>query len=215
MMSSVLSLFSFRALDKLDLEILDLWLFIELSILEWFLTWFFKYALIPVHMYFQTPIALWSSSWHPVLVLNFQPAGGRIYLQRVWSVSLRLYVGWTHQLAHNNKHIRFEYFESRVALPTVLNQQIFLNFFSQPWFLFYCRYYRQHMTFARSLHSFIIFNTYSDCVDRDCAQSKLGSSATTVTILSQFKLGLPSTKLLRYIIGKIPSRIRLSINVKY
>ena len=58
MMSSMLSLFPFRALEKLDLEILDFWLFTELPILEWFLTWFFKYALIPVRTYFQTPIAL-------------------------------------------------------------------------------------------------------------------------------------------------------------
>ena len=54
----MLSLFSFQALEKIDLEILDFWLFTELSILEWFLTWFFKYALIPVRIYFQTPIAL-------------------------------------------------------------------------------------------------------------------------------------------------------------
>ena len=39
-MSSMLSLFSFQALVKLDLDILDFWLFTELSILEWFLTWF-------------------------------------------------------------------------------------------------------------------------------------------------------------------------------
>ena len=47
----MLSLFSFQALEKLDVEILDFLLFTELSILEWFLTWFFKYALIPVHTY--------------------------------------------------------------------------------------------------------------------------------------------------------------------
>ena len=58
MMSRISSLFSFQALDKLDLDILDFWLFTELSILEWFLTWFFKYSLITVCTYFQTPIAL-------------------------------------------------------------------------------------------------------------------------------------------------------------
>ena len=58
MMSSILSLFYFQALDKPDLDILDSWLFTELSILERFLTWFFKYALITVRTYFQTPIAL-------------------------------------------------------------------------------------------------------------------------------------------------------------
>ena len=34
MMSSMLSLFSLQALEKLDLEVLDFWLFTELSILE-------------------------------------------------------------------------------------------------------------------------------------------------------------------------------------
>ena len=38
MMSSMLSLFFFEALEKLDLEVLDFWLFTELSILEWFST---------------------------------------------------------------------------------------------------------------------------------------------------------------------------------
>ena len=108
-----------------------------------------------------------------------------VYLQRVWSISLRLYVGWTRQLTHSNKHIRFEYFESRVSPPTFINRHIFLTkFFSRLWFSFYCQYCRQHTTFARSLHSFIIFDTCSDCVDRYCAQRKSDSSATTVTILS-------------------------------
>ena len=51
MMSSMLSLFSFQALEKLDLEVLDFWLFTELSILEGFSTWFFKRARIPVRIY--------------------------------------------------------------------------------------------------------------------------------------------------------------------
>ena len=76
--SSMLALFHPQALEKSYLEILDFWLFTELSILEWFSTWFFKYALIPVRTYFQTPIDIRSSSWPPVLVLNFQPAGGRL-----------------------------------------------------------------------------------------------------------------------------------------
>ena len=58
MMSSMLSLFFFQALDKLDSEILDFWLFTELPILEWISTWDFKYALIPICTYFQTPIPL-------------------------------------------------------------------------------------------------------------------------------------------------------------
>ena len=78
MISSMLSLFTFRALEKLDLEILDFWLFTELSILEWFLTLFFKYALNNVRTYFQTQITLCSSLWPPNQILNFQPAGGRI-----------------------------------------------------------------------------------------------------------------------------------------
>ena len=35
-MYNMLSLFSFQALEKLDLEVLKFWLFKELSILEWF-----------------------------------------------------------------------------------------------------------------------------------------------------------------------------------
>ena len=50
MMSSMLSLFYFQALDKLGSDILDFWLFTELSILEWFPTWFFKYALITIRV---------------------------------------------------------------------------------------------------------------------------------------------------------------------
>ena len=57
-MSSMLYLFPFQALDKLDLEVLYFWLLTELSILEWFLTWFFKRAIIPVRTYFQIPMAL-------------------------------------------------------------------------------------------------------------------------------------------------------------
>ena len=63
LMSSILSLFYFRALEKSDSEVLEFSLFIELSILEWFLTWFFKHARIPVCTYFKSPIILWSSSW--------------------------------------------------------------------------------------------------------------------------------------------------------
>ena len=54
----LLSLFSLRALEKLDLEMLDYWLFTGLPILEWFSNWFFKYAFIPARTYFQTLIAL-------------------------------------------------------------------------------------------------------------------------------------------------------------
>ena len=118
----------------------------------------------------------------------------------------------------SNKHIRLTYFESRVAPLTVINRQIFLpTLFIRPWFSFYCRYYRHNTNFARSLHYLIIFDTCSDYVHIDCAQSKSGSSATAVTITSKFKLSSLSTKLLRYIIGKITpeTHIRLISNVKY
>ena len=61
MMTSMLSLFSFQALEKLDLKVLDFWLFTELSFLEWFPTSFFKRARITVRTYFQSPTTLWSS----------------------------------------------------------------------------------------------------------------------------------------------------------
>ena len=62
MVYSMLYLFYFQSLEKLDLEILDFWLFIELSILECFSSLFFKYVRIPVCMDFQSPISLWLSS---------------------------------------------------------------------------------------------------------------------------------------------------------
>ena len=43
-MSSMLYFLYFQASDKLDSEVLEFWLFIELSILEWFSTWFSKHA---------------------------------------------------------------------------------------------------------------------------------------------------------------------------
>ena len=48
----------------------------------------------------------------------------------------------------------------------------------------------------------------------DFTQSNSDSSATTVTIFSQFKKNAPN-KILRYIIGTIPYHIRLISNVKY
>ena len=97
----------------------------------------------------------------------------QVYLQKIWSISLRLYVIWTGQLIHSNKHIRFAYFESRVAPPTVLNRRIFLiTFVSRPWFSFYFQYCLQQTTFVHSLHSFIISDNCSDSVNRDSAQRK-------------------------------------------
>ena len=58
MMSIMLSLSSFQVLGKLDLVVLEFWLFIELSILDKFLTWFIKHAIIPVSTYFHIPIDL-------------------------------------------------------------------------------------------------------------------------------------------------------------
>ena len=40
MMYSILSIFYFQALDKIDLEVLEFWLFTQLSILEGFPTCF-------------------------------------------------------------------------------------------------------------------------------------------------------------------------------
>ena len=116
--------------------------------------------------------SLYCAAWY---ILNFQHWW--FYLQRVWYISLRLYVGWTSQLTHMNKHFRFVYFESRVVPPTVLNRHIFLaTFVSRPWFLFVCWYCRQHTIFARSLHYCIILNTCSDCVHGDCTQRNLCTS---------------------------------------
>ena len=56
MMSSIFSLFYFQTIEKLDMEVLNFWLFTELSILEWFSTWVLKNARNPVRKYFQTPI---------------------------------------------------------------------------------------------------------------------------------------------------------------
>ena len=61
MISSILFFLFFQALEKLDMEVLDFWLFKNLPILEWFSTWFLKHAIIPVHTYFHIPIAFWSS----------------------------------------------------------------------------------------------------------------------------------------------------------
>ena len=58
MMSIMLSLSSFQVLGKLDLVVLKFWLFIELSILDKFLTWFIKHAIIQVSTYFHSPIDL-------------------------------------------------------------------------------------------------------------------------------------------------------------
>ena len=42
-----------QLLNKLDLEVLEFFVFSLLAMLEWFLTWHFKHARIPVHTYFQ------------------------------------------------------------------------------------------------------------------------------------------------------------------
>ena len=140
----------------------------------------------------------------------------QVYLQKIWSISLRLYVIWTRQLIHSNKHIIFAYFESRVAPPTVLNRHIFLTtFVIRPCLSFYCWYFSQHKKFKRIPRSFIILDACYDYMDRDWAQSKSDYYATTVMILPQFKLVLLPEKLLRYVIGTITSHIQLISNVKY
>ena len=108
------------------------------------------------------------SSW----ILSFQILENLklFYLQRFWSIQLRLYVGRTSQLTHSHKHIIFVYFESIGAPPNVLNRRILLTtVVRRPWFSFFYRYYHKHNIFARSLHYFIIFNTCFDCVHRDRA----------------------------------------------
>ena len=47
-MPSILFLFSLQVLDIFDLDILYFWIFTELAILEWFFTWSFKHARIPL-----------------------------------------------------------------------------------------------------------------------------------------------------------------------
>ena len=109
--------------------------------------------------------------WYPFGSLGLVVT--KVYLQRVWSISPKIYVGLNHQLTHSNTHIRLVYFESSVAPPTFLNQCIFLTaFFIRQCFSFVCRYCLQHTNFAHSLHYLIIFGTCSDCVHRYCAQRK-------------------------------------------
>ena len=45
MMFSMFYLFSFQFMEKSNLEVLEFWVFSELAILEWFLTWRFKHFL--------------------------------------------------------------------------------------------------------------------------------------------------------------------------
>ena len=59
------------------------------------------------------------------------------------------------------------------------------TFVIQPWFSFVCWYCRQHTTFVRSLHYFIIFYTCSYYVHRDCAQRK---SVTSKILLVKYRL---------------------------
>ena len=55
-MYSMFCLFYLQVIEKLDLEVLDFWIFSELSILEWFLTWYFKHVIIHVRVYCQRNI---------------------------------------------------------------------------------------------------------------------------------------------------------------
>ena len=56
MVSSIFSLFPLQVLEKFDSDILEFWIFSELAILEYFLTWNLKHSRIPVHAYFQRNI---------------------------------------------------------------------------------------------------------------------------------------------------------------
>ena len=51
-MYSMFYFFSSEVIGTLDLKFLDLLVFLELAILEWFFTWHFKHARINVCMYF-------------------------------------------------------------------------------------------------------------------------------------------------------------------
>ena len=91
----------------------------------------------------------------------------QVYLHQIWSISLSLYVVWTCQLIHTNKHIRFAYFESRVAPPTVINRRIFITtFVSWPCFSFYCQYCHQqkklHAVFIISLSSMLVLTACTE-----------------------------------------------------
>ena len=58
------------SIKKLDLEVLYFGLFSELSILEWFSTWCFKHARIPIHLYFQRNIyPLYCLSNHDLILI--------------------------------------------------------------------------------------------------------------------------------------------------
>ena len=50
-MSCMFCLFFFQVLDKLDLEVLDSWIFSELAILYQYLTWRIKQERIPLYTY--------------------------------------------------------------------------------------------------------------------------------------------------------------------
>ena len=52
MMSCIVCLFPLQVIEKLDPEVLEFWIFSELAILGWYLTWCIKHARIPVCTYF-------------------------------------------------------------------------------------------------------------------------------------------------------------------
>ena len=55
-MSIIFTLFPLKVLEMLDLDFLDFWLFTQLSILEYFSTWYFKPAIIPVCAYLKKSV---------------------------------------------------------------------------------------------------------------------------------------------------------------
>ena len=68
--SSIFSFFSLHVFEILDLEVLDFWIFTELSILEWFSTLRFKHAIISVLTYFKVRIPVNSYFHIPIVILE-------------------------------------------------------------------------------------------------------------------------------------------------
>ena len=52
MIPCLFCIFTLQDLDRLDMEVLESWIFLEFSILGWYLTWSIKHAKIPVRVYF-------------------------------------------------------------------------------------------------------------------------------------------------------------------
>ena len=96
----------------------------------------------------------------------------KVYLQRVWSISLRICVGLTHKLTHSNKHIIFHILDLLRCPLFSINAYFSIHLLD---------YHGSHSTFNTSaiiqpLHVVIIFLLssiiFSDWVHRNCAHRK-------------------------------------------